>query len=249
MDLPVKSALRVLELFELFDHLQRPLVFGEIVALTGYPSSSCAALLGTLTDRGYFLHDRRHRSYMPTPKLSQLGAWVSPQALSSEAELIRLLEQAHARTGETVVVAERTGNFARYVHVIRVAHPVLTHVQTGMLRPLCTSAVGLALLSELAPHELSEALAQVRLDKVASSPELRVAAVRREVAEVRQRGFAMSRGRVTWGAGMIAMPLSRPVDGRRLTIGIGGPLERLDTKLTLLHRTLKEVLDEWLIRA
>ncbi|RZL49329.1 MAG: IclR family transcriptional regulator [Variovorax sp.] len=249
MDLPVKSALRVLELLELFDRVQRPLVFGEIIALTGYPQSSCAALLATLTARGYFMHDRRRSSYMPTRKLSQLGAWVSPQELSSEADLIQLLEQARARTGETVVVAERTGNFARYVHVIRAAHPLLIDVQAGMLRPLCTSAVGLALLSEMDPCELSEAITRVRLDKVAGSPEVRVAAVKREVAEVRRRGFAMSRGRVTWGAGMIAMPLSRPVGSRRLTVGIGGPLARLDSKLTLLHQTLKDMLEEWSVHA
>jgi DNA-binding IclR family transcriptional regulator len=248
MDLPVKSALRVLELLELFDRVQRPLVLGELIELTGYPQSSCAALLATLTARGYLLHDRGRRSYVPTPKLSQLGAWVSPQELSNEADLIQLLERAQARTGETVVVAERAGNFARYVHVIRAAHPLLVNVQAGVLRPLCTSAVGLALLSEMDARELSEAVTRVRLDKIAGASGVRVATVKREVAEIRRRGFAMSRGGVSSGSGMIAMPLPRPLCSRRVTVGIGGPLERLDTKLTLLYDTLKELLEEWLAR-
>ena len=248
MELPVKSALRVLELFELFDRVQRPLMLGELVSLTGYPQSSCAALLATLTTRGYLLHDRRRRTYAPTVRLSQLGAWVSPQELSSESDLMQLLEQAHARTGETVVVAERAGNFARYVYVLRANRPIMFNVQAGVLRPLCTSAVGLALLSDMESRELSDAVTRVRLDKTAGTPEVRVAAVRREVAEVRQRGFALSRGGVFVGTGMIAMPLPRRIRSRRVAVGIGGPIERLDTKLTLLYDALREALDEWLAR-
>lgn len=248
MDLPVKSALRVLELFELYDRVQRPLRLGELVALTGYPQSSCAALLATLTTHGYLVHDRRRRTYVPTSRLSQLGAWVSPQELSSESDLMQLLERAHARTGETVVVAERAGNFARYVHVLRANRPIMFNVQAGVLRPLCTSAVGLALLSDMDANELSDTVTRVRLDKTAGAQGVRVAAVRREVAEVRSRGFALSRGGVFSGTGMIAMPLPRAIRSRRVAVGIGGPIERLDTKLTLLYESLKEALDEWLAR-
>ena len=50
----------------------------------------------------------------------------------------------------------------------------------------------------------------------------------KQVKLVREKGYVYSRGTNTPGAGVIAMPLPGAVNGARLVIGIGGPIERLD---------------------
>src|SRR5690606_3160171 len=114
----VKSALRVLELFELFAERQTPLRLGEIVQLTGHPQSSVAALLATLAQAGYLTHDRKARHYLPSAKLAQIGMWLQPPDLSDEPALMALIHELSRAIGETIAVGEQAGNYARYLHVI-----------------------------------------------------------------------------------------------------------------------------------
>ncbi|MCY1292168.1 hypothetical protein D9M70_413830 [compost metagenome] len=67
-------------------------------------------------------------------------------------------------TGETVVVGERAGSYARYLHVIPPARrPIMFHTQAGVVRPLCSSAIGLSLLSLIGTNEVRAAVRSVRL--------------------------------------------------------------------------------------
>src|SRR5690606_7616401 len=110
--------MRILELFELFAQRQAPLRLGEIVELTGHPQSSVAALLATLTQAGYLTHDRKARHYLPSAKLAPIGTWLQPPDLSNEPALMALIHGLSRATGETIVVGEQAGNYARYLHVI-----------------------------------------------------------------------------------------------------------------------------------
>src|SRR6187431_558740 len=96
----VKSAERVLQLLELFDSVQEPITFGRLVATTGWPQSSLAALLTTLCERGYIHHDHQARSYVPTAKVSHLGEWVHDTAAAVEPALLDLLKRMNESCGE-----------------------------------------------------------------------------------------------------------------------------------------------------
>jgi len=82
----VKSAVRVLEVLELFDRLQREASVGEVARELGYPVSSTSMLLGSLLERGYLRHGPDQRTYFPTPRVTLLGAWIEPQ-LTPHAEV------------------------------------------------------------------------------------------------------------------------------------------------------------------
>ncbi len=246
METQVKSAMRVLEVFELFAAVQAPMRLGELVAHTGYPQSSMAALLATLTRAGYLVHDRKARNYQPSTQLTQLGMWVQASNLSHEPSLMDMITRLSAATGETVVVGERAGSYARYLHVIPPAgRPIMFHTQAGVVRPLCSSAMGLALLSRMSDDELRAAVQSVRRDMACAHLQVKLPEVRRRIDEVRRLGFVMSRNGVFQGTSMVALPLPRPVRGRLLAVGLGAPTTRLDSKLAQMIDALRSAIDAW----
>ena len=77
----VKSATRVLEIFEYFDEVRRPVTIQDVAQALSYPHSSTAALLKSLVSLGYLEHDDRGKTFFPSIRISLLGNWVEAEAL------------------------------------------------------------------------------------------------------------------------------------------------------------------------
>lgn len=129
----VKSAVRVLEVLELFDRLQREASVVEVARELGYPVSSTSMLLSSLMERGYLRHGANQRSYFPTPRVTLLGAWVEPR-LRPHAEVMRLMAELGEATGETIILAARTRDQAQYLHVVPATTTMRMHVGPGTTR-------------------------------------------------------------------------------------------------------------------
>lgn len=69
----VKSALRVLDIFELLAGQNQGLNVSEISAKLGFPLSSTHALLKTLISRGYLVHEPSNRKYRLGARLFEVG--------------------------------------------------------------------------------------------------------------------------------------------------------------------------------
>lgn len=242
----VKSADRVLTLLEHFDVVQGGQTLGDLVRALGWPQSSLAALLVTLVERGYVLHDYRRRLYMPTSKVLHLGGWIPDTEVTSEPAVLSLLEALHGECGETVVIAEQAGLVARYVKVMPARGRLLSaHSQTGVVRPMWSSATGWSLLSIQSDDAIRTLVRDAnRLrNQQASSVKLRY--VRQRVGEVRRFGFVVSRHAIKQGVGMVAMPLGYPWRGRRFAIGVGAPVVRLDRQLSRIVAHMRQCVERW----
>ena len=97
---PVKSAARVLEIFEYFGDERRALSLKDIVARLAYPQSSTTNLLKSLTTLGYLNYDRATRTYLPTFRVARLGQWLSATIEEPILEL-RKLTFHHAERAES----------------------------------------------------------------------------------------------------------------------------------------------------
>lgn len=76
-DTVVKSAARVLEVFEYFAGRKAPATVGEVCASLGYPQSSTSVLLKSLLTLGYLSYDGTTRRYAPSEKVANLGSWIA----------------------------------------------------------------------------------------------------------------------------------------------------------------------------
>ena len=218
----VKSAVRVLEVLELFDRLQREASVGEIARELGYPISSTSMLLASLLERGYLRHGADQRSYFPTPRVTLLGAWVEP-LLTPNAEVMRMMSELGEATGETIILAAPTRDQAQYLHVVPATATMRMHVGPGTMRPLVASGLGRVLLSTM-PDEKVRQLVMRHNDGPLAQEEGRIslAALQRELSGIRARGYSVVLRGVTPGAGLVGMLLPMELAGVPLAVGIGG---------------------------
>src|SRR5439155_290487 len=87
----VKSAGRVLQILELFDELQREARVSEIAERLGFPQSSTSMLLKSLAQLGYLDYDPGSRTFLPSPRVALLGAWLDKGPVR-DGSLVRMLE-------------------------------------------------------------------------------------------------------------------------------------------------------------
>lgn len=236
----VKSAARALQLLELFDRMQMPLTLKEIVQLIGIPQSSAAALLTTLIEMGYIAHDRRSHEYVPTTQVAHLGKWIGDDGLASEPFLQHALATLNQSTGETAVAAVRRGTYARYVVVKQQKRATVVPTLSGVLRPICTSGTGLALLAQEDDDSLRKIVSRAQRERYGIIRRTSLPEVRRQIEHYRQFGFVISRGGVFEGTGMVAVLLPCRVQGDHVALGVGGPLARIDAKLSMIVKALQK---------
>ena len=221
----VKSARRALEILEVFARHRRPLALKEVLDELGYPTSSGSALMKSLVALGYLDYDRERRTYFPTMRIHVLGAWV-PGVLFGEGPLLTGLEDLHARTGHTIVLAVQSDLHAQYVHVLPSPEPLPLKAPPGTLRPLARSGMGLVLLSAKNDAEVE------RLRRRINASGEDIAQTREElmsrVNEVRARGYAFSRNTISPGIGIIGAALPKGPFGRTFAVGVAGRVPDLE---------------------
>jgi DNA-binding IclR family transcriptional regulator len=160
--------------------------------------------------------------------------------------MLALLNSLHESCGETVVLAEQSGLYLRYVSVLRnKERPLCTDTRPGLLRPLCTSATGLALLSQQRDAEIGRIVRDVNSKALCTSTPIHLKDVKARIAEARRYGFVVSRHNLAEGIGVVAMPFTYPSRGRRFAVGIGAPTARLDRRQSTLVMELRECVSAW----
>lgn len=186
----VKSALRVLDIFELLVGHPDGLSLSEICAALGLPKSSAHALLITLGKRGYLRDGRRERTYRLGPALFEIGsAYISSTDLVGDGQVI-VWETSRA-CDETVHLAVLDGSDVLYVAKEEGTRTIRMVSSVGKRFPAHGTGVGKMLLSALDDDAIAARfpdgapLVAVTPHTITDPQRLRA-----EVAEIRARGYA-----------------------------------------------------------
>ena len=222
----VKSATRTLDIIEYIVAHDRPLVAQEIAVALGIPVSSLSYLLGTLVDRGYLA--REGRRYSAGPGLERLQARTHGFTLAERAApLVRALRVQLNETASFWVRSEWTVEAI----VTESSEQALRYsVSAGERLPMHALASGKVLLAALPDEELDRYFAEAERARFTPSTVTGEKALRRELAEVRKRGYALTDEEYSLGIRGI---------GRVVTIGgepvgslsLGFPKARFDEAL------------------
>jgi DNA-binding IclR family transcriptional regulator len=241
----IKTAKRVLEVFEYFAECRRPLGVCDIVRALNYPQSSVSALLKSLVKLGYLDHDRHKRQFMPTMRVALLGGWVQDN-LYSEASLSRVVDELHSITGQTVILGMQNGIHVQYIHLVQALKPHVPnwYIKNGSLRPLCRSAVGKVLLSLKNDTDVISLLRRINSEETSANI-VKSTALLRELDEIRIQGFAFTEGIVNPAAGVIAIQL--PTSNRQppLAIGIGATIAETRAQKDFYLKVLKAAIQPY----
>lgn len=236
----VKSARRVLEIFEFFAQTHAPATVKELSQQLGYPQSSTSTLLTSLLSLGYLRYDPVERSYRPTLRVMLLGSWVHDE-IFGHGSVISLLENLRQEFGHSVLVGMQQGIHVRYIVTLCSENTGLPPFATGTLRPICRAALGKVLLARKRKSEIS--LIARRANAQEADPERRVSVPRllEELEQCRQQGWAQSHGGVVPGRNVLAMALPPMAGQPEMAIGLGGPQEVIAEQHELIVARLKAI--------
>lgn len=239
----MKSAARVLQIFEMFDELRCPMKVGEIAGKLDYPQSSTSVLLRSLVGAGYVSYDAATRTYLPTARVGLLGSWCVGGPLRTGA-IAQLVDQLSQQTGQTIVLAGRNGYYAQYFHVVQATRPLRWHVPIGALRLLVWSTAGFVIMQDYPEEEVRILVRRTNAEAEFTQRRIAVADVLARIQQVRRTGYGFSKALVTPGTGMICVRLPGAEAGSQypLAICVSGWLEAMERDEREIVRLIREVI-------
>jgi len=237
---PVKSAARVLQIFELFADIQRPAALKEITERLAYPQSSTTVLLKSLVQLGYLHYEREARRYFPTDKIRALAGWLESRL---DDRIIGMLQQIAGDTGETILLASRNDQFVQYIKVIDSSHEIRFHIVEGTQLPLTQTSLGWMFLSEMPLRSAERLCKQInaRIPDAAQRTDLHDLPER--LQDIRDRGYCYLPNVPLRAGGCISMMLPLKHGAEPLAIGVGGVVDRLEDRFDTILETMRSVID------
>lgn len=216
----VRSIARAVDLLNLFNVHHPTRELREMVTLTGLPKTTVVRLLATL-EALRLVVDRGDVSY-------GLGAgflrWVrlSESIWEVNSETRKVMRDLVDECGETVNVYIRQETDRVSIAQEEGTATVRSVIDVGVRLPLTTGATAKVLLGG-APAAVVEEL-------VANSTGLDLDTLKRQVASVRETGYAVSHGERELGASAVAAPI-RAADGRVIaSLSASGPTSRFSAE-------------------
>jgi DNA-binding IclR family transcriptional regulator len=194
---------RALAVLDAFDASAPRLTLTEIAERSGTPLTTAHRLLAELTEWGA-LSRRADGRYEIGRRLWDLGL-LAPVSLELRQVAAPFLLDVHTATRDTVHLAVRDGLSALYVERISGRESVPVVSQVGSRLPLHATGVGKVLLAAAPGDVVAEALAAPA--RATRHTVVDPARLRRELTEVRRRGWARTAEEMSLGTLSVAVPV------------------------------------------
>jgi DNA-binding IclR family transcriptional regulator len=217
----VDSALRLLHLF-----LVRPSIrVSEAAIELKVAPSTAHRLLAMLQYHGFVTQDSRTHEYVQGPDLLRFGLAMM-RKLDIRQQARPILESLREVVRETVALGVLEGTAVLYVDGVESGLALRVSARTGALIPAHSMAMGKALLAWLPEEQLDEIFPDELLPKVTERTLLSKSQLRAELATIRRRGYAQSRGESAAGVASIAVPVLDDLGRVQASISIASPATR-----------------------
>ncbi|MEQ4484651.1 IclR family transcriptional regulator [Cohnella silvisoli] len=240
----VKSADRVLDIFELFTVGQDSYSLTEISKLLNMPSSSTYLILQNMLNRGYLEVDKSGKQFKIGYKLFMLRSRYS-QGTSLSDEFYRIAEKMIAQLNETVNLSIRVGNELRYIGEKTSTNALRYTPNLGESFPLHATASGKILLATLTVEQLreiypSDQLEQVTDRTISSFDDLLI-----ELEKVKASGYGYNRGETVTGVTCVAGAVLDGNNKVAAAISISIPDVRVtEESWSIIHHSIKSACEE-----
>lgn len=208
----VKSVTKVLDILEHLGSSKRAVSVSDIARATGFNVSTAFRLLQTLAARGYVEQQAANRSYILGPRVFQLGSaflqgndlagMVRPHLDALRDTLGETVYMASFKQGENIQIAKADGQ-----------HAVSASVRAVEREPAFCTASGKVLLSGLPQQDFAKYVSGVRFQSFTSQTIINKAKLLREVAAVKQRGYALDLEEFAQDLCCVSVPVRHSEDG------------------------------------
>ena len=200
----------------------------ELAERLGLAKTTVHGLLRTLHDHGLVEQDPDSDKYQLGPQLLRLSnRYLDLNEL--RARSLAWSELLSTRAGEAVRVGVPYGDGVLVVHHVFRPDTSLQILEVGAVLPMHATALGKAVLAYMPETERKDVL-DAGLPKLTGRTIVATAALARELAAVRDRGYAVEREEAVLGETGIAAPIFGRTGDVVGGIGVAGPTERLSGK-------------------
>ncbi|MFB9735667.1 IclR family transcriptional regulator [Streptomyces thermocoprophilus] len=197
----------------------------ELADRIGVSKPTVHALLRTLEAEGMVVQDAESGKYQLGPALVTLGnAYLDTHEL--RARSMTWANVLATRTGEAVWVGVLVGDQIMVVHHAFRPEGVVQALETGATLPWNATALGKAVVA-FAPGEQQKKLLDGTLPALTGRTVTDPEALRAQLEQVRDIGYAVESQELTLGDAGIAAPIFERTPGVAGAIGLVGPVERL----------------------
>ncbi|MGC8972309.1 MAG: IclR family transcriptional regulator [bacterium] len=215
-----------MRIIELLEKERDGLSFGELLDKTGIPRPSLARILNIL-EAYDFIRNSSEGRYRLGYRLLSLGYTVYSQLdLVSEAKpfLVKLVEL----TGETAELTVFDRGEILYIDKVESPEPIRLVARIGSrYKTLHCTAIGKVYLAYMGDDFLESYLSNVGLPSFTEKTITNEEVLRRELEEIRSKGYAFDDEEVRLGVRRIASPVFGSFKGLVAVIGIAGPTFRI----------------------
>jgi DNA-binding IclR family transcriptional regulator len=214
----------------------------EIADTLGLSKAAVHRILASFRSRGLIDLDDTTRRYSLGVAAMKLGlSYLERIDLRRIArpELVALSEH----TAETATLSVRSGWTRFYVDQVTPPREVIMSVRLGTPYPLHAGASSKAFLAFLDTGEIEAYLAQPELAQLTPNTVTERTALRRELGQIRKRGFAQSFAERQSGAASVAAPVLDHTGRPQGVLSVCGPVERFRAEAPDCAEALLKVTD------
>lgn len=221
----VVTLLRGLRLLDCFAPGRPEMTLPELVEAGGYSKTATYRFLVTLVEAGW-LERTSTAAFRLTLKAFQVGS-ITVDSLDVRREAVPIMSALAAETGDSVYLVVPDAERAVCLERIDGGDgPQLAILKVGGTQQLHLGAGPRALLA-FREHDLLPVLMRAGLEQPTAASLTDPAALTANLAEIRTRGYAVSRGDVTVGVGAVGGPVFDARGRVVAALSVGGLLERL----------------------
>ena len=221
----VKSAERVLRIFELLQNSAEGLTNKDISTELGFAPSSTLAILQTMEENGYLKVDDG-KKYALGGKLVGLGA-----AAASRLDLARIaapyMKHLMLALGETCFLAVLSDTEIVYISKERSEQTISTNAQIGSRKPVYCTGLGKAFLAFLPPEESRDIQKKLEFHQYTEHTVKNIEELRRQLHTFRLNGYATDDQEIEDGLWCLAVPVYNGYHRVIAAISVSGPKERM----------------------
>ena len=219
----VQSVQRAFDILEIMASGGADWGISEIAAQTGLPLPTIHRILRTLADGGYVYQTARRRY--------ALGARLIPLARKAGGALNSILQplltEVVDQTHESANVAMAERDRARYVAHVPSDRSMRMFTRVGNEVMLHATGVGKAILSTMADDDIRALLGRTGMAPATPRTITDVETMMREIAVVREHGYALDDEEQELGVICVAVPVP---DSDTLALSISGPQSRMTAR-------------------
>lgn len=217
----MKSIDRITALVELLMSSESDLGIREIAERSSMPKSSVQRILSSLKEKNWVVQDPESGNYRIALRLLVLaGAWRFRLELARQSRGV--LEDLCRESRQTVLLLVHEGSCGICLDKVEPERSLKLVAEVGKTFPLNAAACGKILLA-YSSRELREKLLESPFRAFTPATITGAEIMKKEIEDIRARGYAVSRGEMTTGAAEIAIPLLDGDGNLLAALSVAGP--------------------------